>query len=211
LHGDTGQERGGGICQVSSTLYAATLYANLEIVERHNHTYASSYIGLGLDATVSWEGPDYQFCNNTSYPIKIVAEYYDGYLTVTLLGTKTNSNYVKMVSETLETIAYSTITKNDSSQYEGTSTVTQKGENGYKVQTYRQVYDSDGNLLSETEEAYSVYSKHDEIIYVGTKKKETTTTDSSKSTTDDSTTSDSDSTDSTDEDADADDEADSTD
>ncbi len=59
LNGDTVQELGGGICQVSSTLYAATLYANLEIVERHNHTYASSYIDLGMDATVSWEGPDY--------------------------------------------------------------------------------------------------------------------------------------------------------
>ncbi|MCD8189964.1 MAG: G5 domain-containing protein [Clostridiales bacterium] len=101
---------------------------------------------------------------------------------------------MKIVSETLETIAYSTITKDDSSQYEGTSTVTQEGENGYKVQTYRQIYDSDGNLLSEEKEAYSVYSKHDEIIYVGTKKKKTTTTKSSTSssssttTTDDSTT-----------------------
>ncbi|MCD8146059.1 MAG: VanW family protein [Clostridiales bacterium] len=205
LNGDTVQELGGGICQVSSTLYAACLYANLEIVQRQNHTYASSYIDLGLDATVSWGGPDYQFCNNTSYPIKIVADYSDGYLTVTLLGTKTNSNYVKMVSETLETIAYSTITKNDSSQYEGTSTVTQKGENGYKVQTYRQVYDSDGNLLSETEEAYSVYSKHDEIVYVGTKKKKTTTSSKSSSssssttTTDDSTSTNSTTADSTDD------------
>ncbi|MCC8075011.1 MAG: VanW family protein [Clostridiales bacterium] len=196
LNGDTVQELGGGICQVSSTLYAACLYSNLEIVQRQNHTYASSYIDLGLDATVSWGGPDYQFCNNTLYPIKIVADYADGYLSVTILGTKTNENYVKMVSETLETIAYSTITKDDSSQYEGESTVTQKGENGYKVQTYRQVYDGDGNLLSEEKEAYSVYSKHDEIVYVGTKKKETTTTttDGSASTTSDSTSSDSTST-----------------
>ncbi|MCD7838839.1 MAG: VanW family protein [Clostridiales bacterium] len=181
LNGETVQELGGGICQVSSTLYAATLYANLEIVQRQNHTYASSYIGLGMDATVSWGGPDYQFCNNTVYPIKIVTSYSDGYLTVTILGTKTNDNYVKIVSETLETIYYSTITKNDSSQYEGESTVTQSGENGYKVQTYRQVYDGDGNLLSEEKEAYSVYSKHDEIVYVGTKKKKTTTSSSSGS------------------------------
>ncbi len=194
LNGDTVQELGGGICQVSSTLYAATLYANLEIVERHNHTYASSYIDLGMDATVSWEGPDYQFCNNTVYPIKIVADYSDGYLTVTILGTKTSSNYVKIVSETLETIAYSTITKDDSSQYVGESTVTQKGENGYKVQTYRQVYDSDGNLLSEAEEAYSSYSKHDEIVYVGTKKKKTTTKKSSSSSSSNSSSSDTDST-----------------
>ncbi|MCD8334876.1 MAG: VanW family protein [Clostridiales bacterium] len=181
LNGDTVQELGGGICQVSSTLYAATLYANLEIVERHNHTYASSYIDLGLDATVSWEGPDYQFCNNTSYPIKIVADYSDGYVSVTLLGTKTNDNYVNIVSETRDTISYSTIEKDDSSQYVGESTVTQKGENDYKVQTYRQIYDSDGNLLSETEEAYSSYSKHDEIVYVGTKKKKNSKKSSKKS------------------------------
>ncbi|MCD7829052.1 MAG: G5 domain-containing protein [Clostridiales bacterium] len=138
-----------------------------------------------------------QFCNNTSYPIKIVADYSDGYVSVTLLGTKTNENYVNIVSETLETIAYSTIEKDDSSQYVGESTVTQKGENGYKVQTYRQIYDSDGNLLSETEEAYSSYSKHDEIVYVGTKKKKSnkkSSSSSSSSSSSNSSSSDSDST-----------------
>lgn len=176
LNGETVQEYGGGICQVSSTLYAATLYANLEIVQRQNHTYASSYIGLGLDATVSWGGPDFQFSNNRAYPIKIESSYYDGYMTVNIWGTKTDDTTVEIVSETLETIPYETEYKNDSSQYVGESTVVQSGEDGYKVQTYRQIYDGDGNLISNEKEAYSVYSKHNQIIYQGTKEKPKTTT-----------------------------------
>ena len=61
LNGVTVQELGGGVCQVSSTLYSATVLANLEIVQRQNHTYESTYIPLGMDATVSWGGPNYQF------------------------------------------------------------------------------------------------------------------------------------------------------
>lgn len=67
---------GGGACQASSTLYAAALYANLEIVQRTTHGFASDYIGLGLDATVAQGGPEFEFRNNTMYPIKVVAEYY---------------------------------------------------------------------------------------------------------------------------------------
>lgn len=188
LNGETVQEYGGGICQVSSTLYAATLYANLEIVQRQNHTYASSYIDLGLDATVSWGGPDFQFSNNKAYPIKIEASYYDGYMTVNIWGTKMDDTKVEMVSETLETIPYDTEYKDDPSQYVGESTVTQTGEDGYKVQTYRQIYDGDGNLISNEKEAYSVYSKHNKIVYQGTKekpKKKTNTKDDNNSNGDD--------------------------
>lgn len=60
-NGKVVQEVGGGICQVSSTLYNAVLYANLEIVERYNHGFAPSYVKPGLDATVSWGGPDFKF------------------------------------------------------------------------------------------------------------------------------------------------------
>ena len=64
---------GGGICQVSSTLYNAVLYANLEIVERHNHSYVVSYVPAGRDATVAYGGKDFKFKNTRSYPIKIVS------------------------------------------------------------------------------------------------------------------------------------------
>lgn len=172
FNGETVQEYGGGICQMSSTLYSATLYANLQIDERHNHTYASSYIGLGMDATVSWGGPDFQFTNNQKYPIKLVAGMWNGYATVEILGTKTNSNKVEIRSETLETKPFSTETKTDSTMEEGKSYYEQHGVDGYRVQTYRIIKDADGKVLSETKESFSTYTPEKEIVVIGTKKKE---------------------------------------
>lgn len=110
LQGKTVDMVGGGACQASSTLYAAALYANLEIVQRTNHGFASDYIGLGLDATVAQGGPEFEFRNNTMYPIKVIAEYYTSggknYLKVSLLGTKVDDTYVKIKTEVLETIPF---------------------------------------------------------------------------------------------------------
>ena len=64
---------GGGICQVSSTLYCAALNAGLEITERHSHSKPVGYVPAGMDATVSWQSVDLKFVNNTDYPIKIAA------------------------------------------------------------------------------------------------------------------------------------------
>jgi vancomycin resistance protein YoaR len=66
---------GGGICQPNTTLYHAVVKADLEIVERHPHSWPSTYVPIGQDATVSWGGPDFKFRNNTNYPIAIVAWY----------------------------------------------------------------------------------------------------------------------------------------
>ena len=90
---------GGGICQGSSTIYGAALYADLEIVFRRNHGYAVSYVDYGLDATVNWGGPDFQFRNSTNFPIKIAAEVSDGYVKVSILGTEERDYYVEMESE----------------------------------------------------------------------------------------------------------------
>ena len=166
-NGQTIQEVGGGICQTSSTLYAACLYANLEITERHNHSFASSYIGLGMDATVSWGGPDYQFTNNTPYPIKVVGSYANGKVTMSIVGTKTDDITVKITSETLETIPYSVKTQHDSSLDDGESKVITTPYTGYKVQTYRKLYDGEGNLISSEPEAYSYYKARDKVIAQG--------------------------------------------
>ena len=93
------QSYGGGICQGSSTIYCAALYADLEIVFRRNHGYAVSYIDHGLDATVNWGGPDFQFRNSTHFPIKIAAEVSDGHVKVSILGTEERDYYIKMESE----------------------------------------------------------------------------------------------------------------
>ena len=72
--GQVVQSIGGGICQTSSTLYCAVLYANLEIVTRSEHGFAVSYVPWGMDATVSWGGPEFKFKNNREFPIKIVTK-----------------------------------------------------------------------------------------------------------------------------------------
>ena len=76
--GETVMEYGGGICQVSSTLYAAVREAGLEIVERYPHSKSVSYIPKGMDATVDWENKDFKFANDRGEPIYI-SGYVDGF------------------------------------------------------------------------------------------------------------------------------------
>lgn len=78
---------GGGTCQVSTTLYSAALYANLEIVSRRNHSMSVSYVPLGQDATVTDSGTDLKIKNNTKYPIKLVTSAGGGTVTVKIIGT----------------------------------------------------------------------------------------------------------------------------
>ena len=180
LQGKTVDMVGGGACQASSTLYAAALYANLEIVQRTNHGFASDYIGLGLDATVAQGGPEFEFRNDTNYPIKVVAEYYasggKNYLKVSLLGTKVDDTYVKIKTDVLETIPFSEQIVETDELAPGERKVEQTAYTGYKVNTYRNVYSGDGTLISSTFEASSNYKARDRIVLVG-KSTATTPTD----------------------------------
>jgi len=72
---DTRLELGGGICQVSGTMYHSVMKADLQVDERSPHTWPSDYVATGTDATVTWGGPNFKFTNNTEYPIAIHAKY----------------------------------------------------------------------------------------------------------------------------------------
>ena len=160
---------GGGICQVSSTLYYATLLSDLKIVLRYAHMFDPGYMPVtGCDATVSWGGPDFAFRNDTDYPIKIVTSYNDdtNELTVTIMGTRVNDNYVVMTNQFLSYSEFKVVYKEDESVSPGDQVVDQYGHNGYEVQTYRNVYDGDGKLLRNTVEATSDYDRGDKIILV---------------------------------------------
>lgn len=89
-------EIGGGICQVSSTLYLSSLFAELKIVERKNHGFPVSYIPLGLDATVNWGTTDLKIRNDYDLPVKIRAEVSDGYVKVRIMGVEQRDYQVKM-------------------------------------------------------------------------------------------------------------------
>ena len=154
LNGETVQEVGGGVCQTT------------------NHTYISSYVPIGRDATVSWGGPDFKFKNNRDYPIKIEASYAGGKLACKIIGTDVDGSYVKFTSERTGDVAYNTKYENDATIPEGQQVTKQAGSNGGKAVSYRLVYDKDDKLISKKKEANSYYKGHEAIIAVGTMKVE---------------------------------------
>ena len=148
------QEVGGGICQVSSSLYYAALLANLQIDTRVCHYFGVSYLPAGLDATVSWGGPEFRFTNNREWPIKIEAsvDTVNNTVTVHIVGTDTDGTYVVM-EHAITGYVYG------NSEYPDVAT-------GYRAQTHRCVYAADGTLISRTTEANSEYHYHEEnIVY----------------------------------------------
>ena len=165
--GKTVDSVGGGICQVSSTLYYAALLANMKIVLRYCHQFAPGYITWGCDATVSWGGCDFAFRNNSDYPIQIVTDWKDNNLTVTILGTKTDDTYVEMTNAVLSSTPWQTVYEVNEEMAPGSAPVeVQTPYTGYLVKTYRNVYAADGTLLSRTFEASSDYEKRDRVYQV---------------------------------------------
>ena len=105
LNGKLAKGIGGGICQVSTTLYNAVLGANLEIVERRNHSLSVTYVPLGHDAMVSIGSSDFKFKNNRNYPIKVIATTGTGSVTCQIYGLKNQTEYdvkldTKVISKT---------------------------------------------------------------------------------------------------------------
>ena len=159
---------GGGICQVSSTLYYAVLLSDLDIVLRYCHMFNPGYMPIGCDATVSWGGPDFAFRNSRDYPIKIVTSYNDATneLTCTIMGTKVDDHYVVMTNAVLASYDYQTVYQESPDVAPGEEVIDQYGHTGYHVRTWRNIYDGDGNLLSSRVEADSHYDVGNKIILV---------------------------------------------
>ncbi len=168
IGGESVMDIGGGICQVSSTLYYCTLIADLEIVERWNHAYASSYIPLSADATVFWGGVDFKFKNNTEYPIRIEAFSNYGDVTVKLIGTDTKDYYVKYTYKKLETIPYETEYKefppDNEDKYEDGDLVSSP-YTGYISQGFKVYYDKETNNKLRTELLYTdTYHSRNKVL-----------------------------------------------
>ena len=168
VNGETVDTIGGGICQVSSTLYYCTLIADLQIDKRFPHSYVSSYMPMGMDATVSWGGPDFWFSNNTRFPLRIEAWVQDSYVHVKLIGTDEKDYYVKMEYEILDTIGFDTVYKElppDNEKGLADGDVMTTPYTGYKVKTYKLRYSKETDaLISRDFEANSNYKKRDKVI-----------------------------------------------
>lgn len=128
---------GGGICQVSSTLYYCAMYADLDISERVDHYFPVGYLPMGLDATVSWGGPNLRFVNQTDYPVKIVSWTSGGSIYVEIWGTNLDGRYVEVNTDGWEDADY------------------------YYAVSYRSTYAADGTVLRDSEVEYSQYHKHE--------------------------------------------------
>lgn len=173
VNGKVVQTYGGGICQVSSTLYNTVLYANLEIIERYNHSYAVSYVPAGRDATVSYGGKDFKFKNTRTYPVKIVASAKNGVISIALTGIKEEKEYeIEIKSNVLSTTPYSTTYQNNSSLKEGKQRIIQTGHNGYKSKAYK-ITKYNGKVISTTLLSADTYKPMNRIIEKGTKKVKT--------------------------------------
>lgn len=160
---------GGGICQVSSTLYNVALLANLEIVERQNHQFLTSYVSAGRDATVNYGTIDFEFRNSRKYPVKIICNVSNGICEVKLYGAKEEIEYVvKIESKVTASIPYTTKYEEDANMEIGQEKIVQYGANGCRSIAYK-ILILNGSVVSQEVLSEDTYSAMTKIVRRGTK------------------------------------------
>lgn len=170
VNGQVEDGTGGGICQISTTLYNAVVLANLKIVDRRNHNYTTSYVKAGRDATVVYGAIDFKFQNTRKYPIKIEASVSGGVVRFTIYGVQEENEYtVKIIPVQTATIAKTTQYIDDPTLAEGSEVVKQVGASGCKVTTYKEVY-LNGAFISKEVLSNDTYKAMNRIVRRGTKK-----------------------------------------
>lgn len=156
------EDYGGGICQVSTTIYCAALYANLKITERHNHIYVIHYWPTaGCDSTVDWGHLDFRFRNNKEYPIKIKLSYENRKLTATITGTEDGIT-AKLEREIENEVPFNTVYKHPNADNpEGKIS---GGDKGKTIRVWKYVY-QDGKLIEKKKISYDKYKPLTKTIY----------------------------------------------
>jgi len=158
---------GGGICQVSSTLYNACLLSGLEIVERSNHGLAVTYVPLGRDATVAWGIQDYKFRNNTNEPLYIRTFTGSGKLTVNIYGNLQNRKRIEISNIIDQSLDYATIVERNSKLAPGQEIVDHNGQLGYVVRAFRTIYDNDGKVVNTEQLSRDTYKPLNKLVIKG--------------------------------------------
>ena len=150
--GQSRDEIGGGVCQTSSTLFNAVVRADLEIVDRNPHAWPSSYVEKGFDATVNWPGLDFQFKNNTEWPVFLVASYANRKVTVSVYGMSLGAD----MRIDLESVTTRTLPQPEGINYvinaelkPGESKKTVTGRKGYVVETWKIWYQGQREIRRE--------------------------------------------------------------
>lgn len=156
----------GGICQISTTLYNAALLANLEITDRRNHNFTSTYADPGRDATVVYGSQDFKFRNTRQFPIQLNCSVSGGVASFEIKGIKEETEYdVKILTNVTATIPFTEEIEEDKSLAPGTKSVAQAGHNGAKVTSYRVLY-LNGNEVSRTLLYNDTYRAMNRIVKV---------------------------------------------
>ncbi|KLU60955.1 vancomycin B-type resistance protein VanW [Peptococcaceae bacterium CEB3] len=165
VNGQFVEGRGGGVCQVSSTLYNAVLYSDLHVTQRTNHDLVISYMPLGQDATVAWPGPDVQFENDSGGYVLIRTKMGTNSLTINFYGQAQPGRKV-LIQDYPTPVPPPVQTVKDPSLPAGQKQVKQQGVQGYKVTTTRTVVQN-GKTVSTENLPSSYYAPTPTIIAVG--------------------------------------------
>jgi len=159
---------GGGVCQVSSTLYNVLLRANLPVTERYPHSLPVRYVPKGMDAAVVYGVKDLKFVNNTNGHILFKTYVGQGSLTIKLFGSKKDNHKVEVVSFVEKTFMPQTIIKNKKDLPIGQVIVEQNGTEGYIVRVERIIKDSEEKILIHEILSRDYYPPVDKVILTAT-------------------------------------------
>lgn len=140
---------GGGICQVSSTLYNAALFANLKVVRRSNHSMPVPYVPVGRDATVDYGVIDLVIKNDGNRPLAISSEYKPGKLTFRILGTKQPGLSVQIESSDHQSWDVGSTIVVDPTLRPGREKVVEKGSRGHSIYTFRVIKQVDQTIVRQ--------------------------------------------------------------
>lgn len=165
-NGEVVQEIGGGVCQVSTTLYNAVFKAGLKISSRRSHTFEPSYVTPGRDATVSWNQPDFKFINNSSTAIGLRASYADQKVTVSVYGIPILEDGITwdLDSKKVEDLGTPNPTyEEDQTLQPGEEVIKSKGSAGSRWETYKVVY-KNGKEISRELDHKTTYKGHTPVV-----------------------------------------------
>lgn len=171
-NGKTIQTYGGGICQVSTTLYNAVLRSELDVLERENHSMTVHYVKLSEDAAISGTDKDLKFKNNLDTPIYIEGKTSGSTVTFTIYGKEYRDakRTIEFISQQLSSKSPKEKQVKDNTLEEGKTVVEQQGSNGYTAKLWKVIYE-DGEETDRIQINSSSYQPSERIVRVGTKKK----------------------------------------
>lgn len=157
---------GGGVCQVSTTLYGAALRTELAVLERRPHSIKIAYVDPGQDAMVAWGSSDLVFRNDYDSPVLLHAVCGGGTITMQFYGNSALKKEVKIVSEVTRYIPFTTETVVDESLQPGTTKVKSSGGRGLECYVYKYIYEN-GEEVSATTVSHNTYRPQKRVVLTG--------------------------------------------